>query len=377
MTLEADVAGRTPPLGCPYRSFNDWSRGTVRAVVQDASRHRTEGTISVRRSITVIRKVEATLLSLVLCAGVVLLVQSTASAGTKSSIEQIQAELEGAIRLTSLPKNVTPPSSQWSNLWKNDFGAVATGGGDSTCWTQDENASALATCTFGDHSASKTLVLTGDSQAWQWEPSFDVWGRSHGWRVIVLAKGSCQPWPDPQEEYWNRSSFPACRAFQAKVVKYINSSRPRIVVAAGLVPVIPKISITRVKSDVTSFVNSVEPSGAKVLIASPTPALVNYDYATHSSLSAPTCLMIHSQNIGVCNGITESNLIDYWMNEAINVGPLPRGSHLLDLSQLLCNVRCPMMASNILIYIDNEHVSYGWAVHVAPALGELLAPYLS
>jgi hypothetical protein len=65
------------------------------------------------------------------------------------------------------------------------------------------------------------------------------------------------------------------------------------------------------------------------------------------------------------------------MNEAINIGPLPAKSHLLNLSQLLCNVQCPMIANNILIYIDDEHVSYDWAVHVANALGEILAPYLS
>ncbi len=65
-------------------------------------------------------------------------------------------------------------------------------------------------------------MVTGDSQAWMWTPAFDKWGSASGWKVIVLTKGSCQPWPDPQQEFVDGSTFPACATFQSKVTKYIN-----------------------------------------------------------------------------------------------------------------------------------------------------------
>jgi hypothetical protein len=209
-----------------------------------------------------------------------------------------------------------------------------------------------------------------------WEPSFDKWGQSKGWKVIVLTKGACQPWPDSQQEFVNNSAFPACRTFQANVWKYINKTHPSVVVAAGLVPVVPTPSISGVKKDLAKFVTSIAPSGARVLIVDPSPSFYAYDYTAHSTLSAPTCLASHPQQIKICNGVSNSLLLDYFMNAVINKSELPGKSRLLNLSQLLCTAKCPMIADGILIYIDNDHVSYDWAVHVSSALGEILTPYL-
>ena len=316
------------------------------------------------------------LLSLALALGGIAFVQSTARAGTSTPLSQIQAQLKAAIHLDSLPSDVHPSTSQWTELWQKDFGAVATGGGNSACWDQSESSSSLPACVFGDRTATRTLVLTGDSQAWMWEPAFDSWGQASHWKVIVLAKGSCQPWPDTQQEFVNNSAFPACGLFQSKVEKYINTTHPSVVVAAGLVPVIAAPSVPRVKSDVSTFVTSIKKSHARVLIVNPSPSFYAYDYSAHSTLSAPTCLSTHSAQLRACDGVENSQLLDYFMNEVINKTRLPGNSQVLNLSQLLCNSRCPMIADGILIYIDNDHVSYDWAVHVSGALGEVLSPYL-
>jgi hypothetical protein len=68
--------------------------------------------------------------------------------------------------------------------------------------------------------------------------------------------------------------------------------------------------------------------------------------------------------------------MNYFMNGAVNEGPLPGASQVLDLSQLLCNKMCPMVAQGILVYVDADHVSYDWAIHVSGALGAILSPYL-
>jgi hypothetical protein len=323
-----------------------------------------------------LRIVTRTFLSLAVSVGSLVLIQSTARAGTSTSLTGIKGELTMATRLKSLPANVQPSTSQWTDLWVKDFGAVATGGGNSDCWIQAQSDSTLPTCVFGDRTATRTLVVTGDSQAWMWEPAFDSWGLASKWKVIVLAKGSCPPWPDRQQEFVNNSAFPACGTFQSKVAKYINKTRPSVVVAAGLEPMIPTITVARVKTDVKSFVTSIAPSGARVLIVNPSPSFYAYDYAEHSSLSAPTCLVSHSQQIQLCDGVANDLLLNYFMNIAINKSRLPGASQVLNLSQLLCNKKCPMIADGILVYIDNDHVSSDWAVHVSGALGEILDPYL-
>jgi len=274
-----------------------------------------------------------------------------------------------------LPTDVHPPTNQWTDLWQNDFGAVATGGGDSACWDQSKSSTSLSKCVYGDHSAQRTLVLTGDSQAWMWEPAFDKWGQANEWKVVVLAKGLCPPWPDSQQKFLNNAAFPACAAFQSNVVKYIDSKHPSVVVAAGLSPAVPSPSVSRVESDVKTFVTSIKASHAKVLIVNPSPSFYSYDYSAHSTLAAPTCLASHANQLHVCD-VAKKLLLDYFMNLVVNKSPLPGTSHVLNLTQLLCSEKCPMIADGTLIYVDSDYVSYGWAVHVSAALGDVLSPYL-
>jgi hypothetical protein len=309
-----------------------------------------------------------------MCVGSVVVLSPTSWASSSTPLTQIKTELAASSRLDSLPPDVQPATSEWTNLWVKDFGDIASGGGNSACWDQAQSSSKLSSCVFGDRSASRTLVLTGDSQAWMWEPAFAQWGKTSDWKVIVLTKGSCQPWPDARQEFFNNSAFPACGTFQANVERYINKNRPAVVVAAGSVPVLPTTSVVRVETDVKQFVDSIAPSRARVLIVSPSPSFYAYDYSTHSTLSAPTCLASHAQHIQECDDVSSGQLLNYFMNVVINQSQLPGSSRDLNLNELLCTSKCPMISDGILIYVDNDHVSYDWAVHVSKALGELLAP---
>jgi hypothetical protein len=309
-----------------------------------------------------------------LCVGSVVVLSPTSWASSSTPLAQIKTELAASSHLDSLPTDVQPATSEWTNLWAKDFGAVATGGGNSSCWDQAQSSSSLSNCVFGDRSGSRTLVLTGDSRAWMWEPAFDLWGKTTHWKVIVLTKGSCQPWPDDHQEYFDNAPFPACGTFQENVAKYINKNRPNVVVAAGSVPVLPTTAVARVKTDVKQFVDSIAPSRARVLIVSPSPSFYAYDFSTHSTLSAPTCLASHAQHVQACDDVSSGQLLNYFMNVVINQSRLPGSSRVLNLNELLCTTKCPMISDGILIYIDNDHVSYDWAVHVSKALGELLAP---
>jgi hypothetical protein len=159
-------------------------------------------------------------------------------------------------------------------------------------------------------------------------------------------------------------------------VKFIDTTHPSVVVADGLSSAIQTPSVSRVKSDVKTFVTSIAPSKARVLIVNPSPSFYAYDYSAHSTLSAPTCVVSHASQLRVCD-IAKKLLLDYFMNLVIDESHLPGSSQVLDLTQLLCSKKCPMIADGTLVYVDSDHVTYGWAVHVSGALGEILAPKLN
>jgi len=47
------------------------------------------------------------------------------------------------------------------------------------------------TCTYGDVTAGRTLVLWGDSHAAAWADAFDVAGQELGWKVVLVARQAC------------------------------------------------------------------------------------------------------------------------------------------------------------------------------------------
>ena len=301
-----------------------------------------------------------------------------AVSSTPSPLAVVQAQLAAASSTVALPAAISPATSTWGNLATTDFGNVITGGGSSPCWIEAEATSALPTCTFGLLSAKRTLVLTGDSTAYMWEPAFDAWGLAAKWKVVVLTKGACSPWPDAATTTNAGVPFTGCHNFQVNVARFINSTKPTVVLAAGLMPVIAVglRTVARFRADVAQFVSSLAPSGARVLVADPTPTFSAYGYATKSTISAPGCLVQHAADIRVCDGALKAQMLEYWSTVVLTKNPLPPHVSMVPLSQLLCATNCPMQAATTLVYIDSDHVSAQWARHCAAALGQILAGFV-
>ena len=99
-----------------------------------------------------------------------------------------------AARITTLPKDLTPPLAD-----------AARDGGELLAKTQTGcNANSqpvtVPACIWGDRAGSRTLVLLGDSHARMWLPAFDAIGKRLHWKVVLLAKSSCPP---PYTDFYN------------------------------------------------------------------------------------------------------------------------------------------------------------------------------
>jgi len=162
-----------------------------------------------------------------------------------------------------------------------------------------KSSTSLSKCVYGDRLAKRTLVLTGDSQAWMWEPAFDKWGRANQWKVIVLAKG-CASVARRSAGVLNNAAFPACAIFQSNVVKYIRHDAPkrrrrrRLESASRHLPLLA----SNPTEDICDLDRAIK---ARVLIVNPSPSFYAYDYSAHSTLSAPTCVVSHASQLRVCD----------------------------------------------------------------------------
>jgi hypothetical protein len=225
------------------------------------------------------------------------------------------------------------------------------------------------------------MILTGDSQLWMWVPAISDWAVTNNWRIEVYAKGSCPPWPDKYQLWFDHSAYPQCAQYQKIVEDQINVQHPAVVIAAGLRPVWsksfcfncdPKATVKTLQNDVKSFARAISPSKAEVFFLQPSPTF----YATSSSaLIPPSCLARESSDIQLCNKTSYSKLQDYWWSLAFTPQSIPSGTKMIMQNQLLCaKNKCPMIVGSTLVYVDEDHVSLQWAKFVSQGFGQILAP---
>jgi hypothetical protein len=311
--------------------------------------------------------------------------QAHSDAPAGPSLATLESLIAAAGNVKSLPAETQPAQSDWTSIYA-DFGAPFKKGSSSPCWDGLQTETSLPTCTFGDKKSTKTLVLTGDSQAWMWEPAFNLWGIANHYRVIVLTKSACQPWEDAHQVYADLSPFPECAVFQSNAVKKIDQLKPAIIVAAGAIPSWPAgycttcsytSRLNTYKQDVEKFVARVKSSGAKILLVQPSPNFDAFDYTTKSNLQAPTCLTLHPKSIQSCENSSTKDMFDYYLSLVLSPTTIPSGTEMLPLNDLLCTSKiCPMLVDSHLVYVDDDHVSFQWATFSATALGQLLRNYL-
>ena len=309
-------------------------------------------------------------------------VASSASPSTHSAnrtvdyVQQLQSALTAAATQSTLPVNVTPPTSAWSQLW-SDYGLPSV---QTSCWDVAKTLDTIPKCVMGSHNATRTIVLAGDSQAFMWTPAFDAWGKANHVKVVVLTKAACQPWPDAHQSYYDGSTFPQCGVFQRAVVAKINSLHPAFVVVAGLAPQWPtgycasctsSQRLGMVSADVKAFISSIRASRAHVAVIEASPDF--YTLASTHPLTDPLCLSAHPTSVQTCNSTPLSQLQNGLMKLALTSSALPKGVVVVPLDKLLCSaVSCPMVVGSRLVLSDNDHVSTQWAQYVVPAFTQIV-----
>ncbi len=297
---------------------------------------------------------------------------ATATTTTQPTpLAQVKALLTNGIQATKAPAVMIPPVSSWTSS------SLQTGP-TNLCWTHVKSVTTTPTCEFGNTSSTKVVALVGDSQLWMWVPGFDLWAKQKGWKIVVFAKGSCPPWIDSQQRYYDNSPFPECAQYQKWANAAINALHPKLIIAAGLQPMWPKSFCTKCtpaqidsifRQDVQSFVSAVAPSHARVAMISPS---VSYYYG--AGIQAPSCVAQNLKNLHVCNTKKIAQLSSYKWGLSYSALAIPKGTYWIDIQQLLCvNGVCPMTAGQYLIYKDNDHVTREWAIKSAPALTQILA----
>ena len=219
-------------------------------------------------------------------------------------------------------------------------------------------------CVYGSPASRRTVVLFGDSHAFQWFPALDRAASAHRWRLVSLTKTTCPP---VQLSFWSPvlgRPYVECDGWRASMLQRIRAERPALVV----------LGAARHYGDVYHFqvygpawisglaktVHQVRATGAQVVVLGPTPK---------PKVDVPDCLSRHLHNAVACT-TTRRVAVDTGGVRLERQAVLRAGGSYLDVTPWLCtSLACAAMVGNLLAYRDDNHLTTTYTTWLSPLLG--------
>jgi hypothetical protein len=299
---------------------------------------------------------------------------ATESAGGYATLAQVRAAIKSAQHLSSPPADVTPSLSALAALdnWGGDLQT------NSSCPSLAVNVATfdVASCTFGDKSATTTVALVGDSRAQMWLDTFNNLGLSQHFRLVLMAKDGC---PVPLGTYQtnnngtvSKSAWGACTAFHSFVASTLKSLNPTAIVVSSnfeleLADPAHLASAKEVKQGTVKFLASLPKSSKTVLLGGfPQPA---------DTANPTVCLSKGPKEIDSCNFVP-SRTVDA-ENAAAQSAAQVSGVAFINQTPWFCAASCPPIVASIIPYtIDAYHADKTYLNYLTGVLWSSLKPFV-
>jgi peptidoglycan/LPS O-acetylase OafA/YrhL len=220
----------------------------------------------------------------------------------------------------------------------------------------------LQPCVLGDPAATTTIVVYGDSHTLHWLGAFDAAGRASHWRIVAFVKPGCPAFLHPAV-----LDGVNCRPFRVLATRFIQKSPPNLVVFSNSSLLALDELGARMDAGVRGAIAAL-PANVPVAVFAQTPSAPD---------NVPVCLSAHLRATQRCEphvGDAAAAAVNVRLRAAL-AGTRAR---LVDVDSLVCSGgRCPAVIGNVLVYRDDDHVTYDFARTRGPEMARLLAPLLS
>ena len=265
-----------------------------------------------------------------------------------------------------IPKALTPsPLALKDANWKLPAG----------CWAGTD-ASSHRVCSFGDTSATRTLVLYGDSHVGMWaQPIFDI-AKASGWKVDLFLKTGCPPIDTPMWRAERASRYVECDRYRTWAGRQIARIDPERIVITGYTQ-----SFLADPDGDGELDGDTGAAGTAALRAGMRPALerlraitphitVLSDTWTNRRLPAD-CVGGKGATLRTCTGPVDR--VTAARNAAWKRAATAVGATWVDVHDWLCaDGVCPIVVGNVIVYTDRHHLTRTFAAALEPELAAAL-----
>jgi hypothetical protein len=249
-----------------------------------------------------------------------------------------------AASLQSLPTNVQPA------LVKAPDDKASVGCIDQL---QDKTFVLRTRCVIGDVKSTTTVVIVGDSHAWQWGDAFDRMGQQLHLRIVTVTKSGC-----PAEAYkvYNDQlgrDYSECATWRESAFRAVAKMHPRMIVLTG------RSRREATEGGATSAFRQLKATGAKLVYMSDTP---------QPGISIPDCPE-NAANLSVCSQPYD-RAIQFGAHRDMEVRVARQfGATIIDVIPAFCtNQVCPPVIDGRVVYFDSSHITTTFVLGLVPYL---------
>jgi peptidoglycan/LPS O-acetylase OafA/YrhL len=267
-----------------------------------------------------------------------------------ASSTNLRGAIVAATVADAVPANAQPALSQAGK----DKPRATTGDGYS-CMVGLLDASVSrdprGSCVFGDPDGGRTVLLTGDSHAYQWFPALEALALRNHWKLISMTKSGCTLYNVKLFNTMLARDYRECYGWRTEVFDRITRESPDLIITSAFTA-----SVNRDPSYTRRWVRGEEQTvrrlvgtGAKVVVLADTP---------YPATNIPRCLALHVSDTSKCAVPRQIALSDPERRRSGAEAALRAGAVLIDPVKWFCTAgSCPAIVGNTIVYSDNSHMT--------------------
>ncbi len=262
----------------------------------------------------------------------------------RSVVKAVQAAKRGA----KLPSPLTPALADLDkDAYAFPSGCVPT--------TPEQTTSPI--CKLGDTSASKSILVFGDSHAQMWMPAVLLMAQHDGWSVTPLVKSRCVPSAWLGKGYPNTpgATIDQCHAWFQWARGEARTLHPDVVLMSGCCGGASGPTLKATKAGYSSVAAAVKGSAEGVILVADDDGIKKQPV---------DCLLAPHATMKTCT--TTWNSKRYASNNSLAKLARSRGFGYLDTRGWFCDgFKCPFVVGHTVVYRDTGHITQAYARRLA------------
>ncbi|MFE7226484.1 acyltransferase family protein [Nocardioides sp. NPDC057577] len=219
-------------------------------------------------------------------------------------------------------------------------------------------------CVYGDGKADRTVAVVGDSHIGMWLPALDTLAERQHVKLVPFVKLGCAAYGVKQKS--SKMTVAECEDFRKWTNEQITDLDPDTIVvgARGMLDMEERDGVSteeQWREGVRHGVGAFEKVTPDVRVFADVPSVDD---------DPGECLSDARNLLQDCVVNAEGTEVD--SNEVTQEALDGTEAAYVDIVDLVCTERCPLVVGDVVTYYDDSHITATWVDRVTPALGKRL-----